>query len=186
MTFRIWAPAKRSAIAAVFLIGLPLTAAQVAAARPKVQSNGCTAAQIQSPQAKACIDQLNKDVLAGVRYVHALFCDASGMSCCQTDGTRTFNCQSVSSVRGAGQSQSVPTSAGAFEPPGTPCRGPQCSVGPPSNVGGVQPPQNPPPRGGVGVSPPTTVGNQQPPSTGGTTTIYQRDSGGGGGGGVRR
>jgi hypothetical protein len=149
MTVRICAPAMRFAIAAVFVTGLALTAAQHATARPKIQSNGCTAAQIQSPQAKACIDQLNKDVLAGVRYVHALFCDAGGMSCCQTDGTRTFNCQSVGLVRGAGSLG--PTPAGSLQPPSAPCQGPRCLVPPSGGLLESGPgfgPQGPAPTGG--------------------------------------
>jgi hypothetical protein len=71
-----------------------------AEAKPKkVVSNGCTAEQIQAPSAGPCIDQLEKDVIAGVAYPHALFCDATGVYCCQSDGTRTFGCKKVSAIK---------------------------------------------------------------------------------------
>jgi hypothetical protein len=67
-----------------------------AEAKPKLQGmHGCTAAQIQAPSAGACLDQLEKDIISGAAYPHSLYCDATGVYCCQGDNTRTFNCKKV-------------------------------------------------------------------------------------------
>ncbi|MBN9009834.1 MAG: hypothetical protein J0H63_06730, partial [Rhizobiales bacterium] len=67
-----------------------------AEAKPKLQGmHGCTAAQIQDPSGGACLDQLEKDIISGTAYPHSLYCDATGVYCCQGDNTRTFNCKKV-------------------------------------------------------------------------------------------
>jgi len=73
-----------------------LTAGE-AMAKPKKPAtvNGCTAEQIQAPSAGPCINQLQQDIIDGVAYPHALFCDETGVYCCQSDGTRTFGCKKV-------------------------------------------------------------------------------------------
>lgn len=96
---RVWSkhPTWFAAILAVVVLSLPLVATN-AAAKPKKPStiNGCTAEQIQAPSSGSCINQLEQDVVAGAAYPHALFCDATGVYCCQSDGTRTFGCKKVS------------------------------------------------------------------------------------------
>ena len=85
----------------VGLVGLlavaVLAGAERAAAKPKPSglSNGCTMAQIQAPSAAQCMAQLDQDVMSGAAYPHALFCDVTGVYCCQSDGTRTFGCKKV-------------------------------------------------------------------------------------------
>jgi hypothetical protein len=65
-------------------------------AKPKLQGmHGCTAAQIQAPSASSCLDQLENDIISGAAYPHSLYCDATGVYCCQGDNTRTFNCKKV-------------------------------------------------------------------------------------------
>ena len=88
-----------AAILAAIVLSLPLVTSD-AAAKPKKAStvNGCTAEQIQAPSSGACINQLEQDTVAGVAYPHQLFCDASGVYCCQSDGTRTFGCKKVSAL----------------------------------------------------------------------------------------
>lgn len=78
-----------------------LAASTPADAMPKRPGliNGCTAEQIQSPSSAPCIDQFEKDVLAGYAYPHHLMCDETGVYCCQGDGTRTFNCKKVSALK---------------------------------------------------------------------------------------
>ena len=98
---------------AALILGISLFTAQTAAARPRSSTvNGCTAAQIQSPAAGPCIDQLQKDTVAGVAYPHFLMCDASGMYCCQGDATRTFGCKAVAIVRPPNFSPMVRTPGG--------------------------------------------------------------------------
>jgi hypothetical protein len=78
-----------------------LLMAQVAAAKPKQQTyNGCTVEQIQSPRAQSCLDQMQADVTAGHAYPHTLYCDETGMYCCQccienSAGTGNFACKAV-------------------------------------------------------------------------------------------
>ena len=43
----------------------------------------------------SCIRKLEKDIMNGAAYPHVLFCDATGVRCCQSDGTRTFGCKRV-------------------------------------------------------------------------------------------
>ncbi|HVY50065.1 MAG TPA: hypothetical protein VHA07_00745 [Devosia sp.] len=57
-----------------------------AIAKPKAVSFGCTAQQIQSPQAGQCISQLQDDVLHNRPRVHELVCTSTGhMMCCEVD-----------------------------------------------------------------------------------------------------
>lgn len=91
---------RSAATALLALAAVTLLLCSGAEAKPKKPvSNGCTAEQIQAPSAGPCIDQLEKDVIAGVAYPHALFCDATGVYCCQSDGTRTFGCKKVSAIK---------------------------------------------------------------------------------------
>jgi hypothetical protein len=120
-----------------------------AAAKPKKPSfNGCSAAQIQSPAAAACIRRMERDVTNNHAYYHALFCDAGGMSCCQTDGTRTFACKAVASVGMPRPDHGVrnPMEPGRKVDPGPkvgPLR-PPFGAGPPGAVSRPPPPSRPP------------------------------------------
>lgn len=85
----------RHLAAAIFVSAIALLTTEADAKPKKIVSNGCTAEQIQAPSASHCIDQLEQDVIDGVAYPHALFCDVTGVYCCQSDGTRTFGCKKV-------------------------------------------------------------------------------------------
>jgi hypothetical protein len=76
------------AVLAMFLSsGLPAVAQT-----QKKLVNGCTAAQIQSPKAKQCIDQQERDVIAGRSVYHALYCSSSGaILCCQYENGRILD-----------------------------------------------------------------------------------------------
>ncbi len=59
----------------------------VAAAKPKKVSNGCTAAQIQSPAASDCINQMEQDVINNRPTIHAVYCSSTGkILCCEYAG----------------------------------------------------------------------------------------------------
>jgi hypothetical protein len=71
------------ALAVIALLAHPATA------KPKIVSNGCTAKQIQSPEASECIDKMEADVLAGRSRLHAVYCSSSGkMLCCEYEGNK--------------------------------------------------------------------------------------------------
>jgi hypothetical protein len=90
--YRTFISATIFAAAVVALVLLPGSAE----AKPKLQGmHGCTAAQIQAPSAGSCLDQLEKDIISGAAYPHSLYCDATGVYCCQGDNTRTFACKKV-------------------------------------------------------------------------------------------
>ena len=57
--------------------------------KPKIQALGCTNAQIQSPAASKCIDEMNSDVGQGSATVHGLYCSSDGrILCCEYDTTK--------------------------------------------------------------------------------------------------
>ena len=88
-------------ILAFAVIALP---GQVAAKPKKIVSNGCTAQQIQSPAASPCIDQMERDVMAGSSIIHAVYCSSSGaILCCQYEGNRVVDhsCTVVGKTRPA-------------------------------------------------------------------------------------
>lgn len=89
------------AVLVLCLLLLSLAAADPAMSKPKkpAVSNGCTIDQIQAPSSQGCMSQLDQDVMDGVAYPHALFCDEPGVYCCQSDGTRTFGCKKVATLR---------------------------------------------------------------------------------------
>lgn len=61
--------------------------AEAAIAKPKIVSNGCTAAQIQSPSASSCIDQMESDIIHNRPTTHAVYCSSTGkILCCAYDG----------------------------------------------------------------------------------------------------
>ena len=95
--------------------GLLTMSAQPAIAKPRSTFMGCTVAQIQSPRASACIDQMQKDIMAGYAYPHFVMCDATGMYCCQGDNVRTFNCRAIRATSPV-KSFSVPLPGGLLEP----------------------------------------------------------------------
>ncbi|PZN56232.1 MAG: hypothetical protein DIU65_05260 [Proteobacteria bacterium] len=65
-----------------------------ASAKPKKPvSMGCTADQLQTPDANACIDKMEDDILNNRAYVHFVMCDETGSYCCQGDSKRTFGCK---------------------------------------------------------------------------------------------
>jgi hypothetical protein len=73
-------------IAALPVLAIALWPATAGAKQKKV-SNGCTLAQIQSPAASNCINQLEQDVLHDRPTIHALYCSSTGrILCCEFDG----------------------------------------------------------------------------------------------------
>jgi mannitol-specific phosphotransferase system IIBC component len=93
------------------LVSLMLVVHPVSAKPKKTNSGGCTVAQAQAPAASRCIDQSEKDLLDNVAYPHVLICDATGVYCCQGDGSRTFGCKRLSSFQTGGSSP-------VYQPPG--------------------------------------------------------------------
>lgn len=100
-----------AALVVLVLVSLMLVAHPAVAKPKKTNSGGCTVAQAQAPAASRCIDQSEKDLLDNVAYPHVLICDATGVSCCQSDGSRTFGCKRLSSFQTGGQSS-------VYRPPG--------------------------------------------------------------------
>lgn len=97
------------AIVATLMIAAPLLSAGNAEAKPKkIVSQGCTVEQIQAPSSSGCLDKLEQDIKDGVAYPHSLFCDETGVYCCQGDGTRTFGCKKVSALSKAPGSTVAP------------------------------------------------------------------------------
>ena len=54
-------------------------------------SNGCTAAQIQSPLARDCMRQVDQDLYKGASKSHLLTCSITGIRCCIVDGKGHFS-----------------------------------------------------------------------------------------------
>ncbi len=97
------------ALVATLLIAAPMLYAAKAEAKPKkIVSQGCTVEQIQAPSSSGCLDKLEQDIKDGVAYPHSLFCDETGVYCCQGDGTRTFGCKKVSALSKAPGSTAAP------------------------------------------------------------------------------
>lgn len=110
VSFRL-ALAAILSFALIALVSLLLTAQPLTAKPKKIVSNGCTAEQIQSPGGSRCVDKMEQDILNNVAYPHFVMCDETGSYCCQGDGTRTFGCKKISSLRAPGMSP-------IFRPPG--------------------------------------------------------------------
>ncbi len=80
-----------------------------AVAKPKAVSNGCTAAQIQSPAAQPCIDKMEQDVLHGYTNVHALVCSGGKVQCCIVTQYGAGDCHDVRASIYGGGSLRAPT-----------------------------------------------------------------------------
>ena len=79
-------------LGAFAMVATPALSAKKQRPRP---SNGCSIEVIQSLAAASCIRKFEKDIMDGAAYPRQLFCDATGVRCCQSDGTRTFGCKRV-------------------------------------------------------------------------------------------
>ena len=104
------AEALGTALAAISggLLLIMAVAATPAEAKPKIVSNGCTTAQIVSPRAEQCIDQLEYDVRTNKPYQHALYCSSSGalLCCVYRDGAQVpASCETIAGMPRPNQSQ---------------------------------------------------------------------------------
>lgn len=86
--------------AVAFVVSVAVSAVGVsgyaAFAKPKkAVSMGCTAEQLQTPEAGACIRKMEQDILNNRAYLHFVMCDETGTYCCQGDDKRTFGCKSI-------------------------------------------------------------------------------------------
>ena len=76
---------RTSLAAAVSIFSIIMWPA-MADARPKGVKFTCSAAQVQSPEAAACLAQMEQDISSGKPTLRGLYCSSTGkMLCCQYD-----------------------------------------------------------------------------------------------------
>jgi hypothetical protein len=94
-------PAAKTAFVLATLITLFAASTAGVEAKPKQLTNGCTDAQIQSPAASQCIDQMGDDIFHNRPTYHAPYCSSTGkMLCCQYDqagNTVDHSCEVIAS-----------------------------------------------------------------------------------------
>lgn len=92
-------------LAASAALGVAMTLSvgtSTAIAKPKIVSNGCTAQQIQTPEAGQCIDKMQDDILHNRATTHAVYCSSTGrLLCCEYDAqgnTVDHSCEIISNI----------------------------------------------------------------------------------------
>lgn len=101
-----------------------LTACFVEAKPNKDALHGCTPKQIRADEAKACIEQLRADILAGKpdTQVHYLLCKGRAMYCCTGGDGTPRDCEFVGEARRIGPATQPDATVRAIQPADDPGR----------------------------------------------------------------
>jgi hypothetical protein len=93
MTWHVNATIRRSVLLSAFFIASSAIALPAFGDDKKV-SQGCTAAQIRSPEGTRCIEKGERDLLAK-QPVHSLLCLGSDLQCCIREGNSFTHCEDL-------------------------------------------------------------------------------------------
>jgi hypothetical protein len=81
---------------ATLLLALGALSGGIAQAQSPQRIYGCSAAQIQSAKADACMKKLDKDVIAGYKNIHVLRCESGRVECCiKLEGSGWGSCENA-------------------------------------------------------------------------------------------